>query len=87
MPTAPLNVASSTSLRVGCVWVCKRQDGHRKLAEEVLTADIMCVLAYHHGDLLDGGASSHGVGAFLNQVCGMETDDMHTHDRASIFIE
>ena len=41
---------------------------------------------YHHCELFDGTACSHGIGAFLNQVSRMNADDVHTKKLVGVLV-
>ena len=41
----------------------------------------------HHGQLPDRGPSRHGVGALLDQVGGVDADDVHPDDLLRLLVE
>mmetsp|Transcript_17480 Transcript_17480/g.25862 ORF Transcript_17480/g.25862 Transcript_17480/m.25862 type:complete len:222 (+) Transcript_17480:250-915(+) len=41
----------------------------------------------HHRELLNCGAGSHCVSTLLNQICGMDANNVHSHNLASVFVE
>ena len=41
---------------------------------------------YHHGQLFDCAACGHGIRAFLNQVCCMNSDDVHPEKLVGVLV-
>mmetsp|Transcript_20885 Transcript_20885/g.49678 ORF Transcript_20885/g.49678 Transcript_20885/m.49678 type:complete len:302 (-) Transcript_20885:815-1720(-) len=63
--------------------------GHAHGALEGLVEDLGegGVGVHHHRQLLDGGAGSDGVGALLDEVRGVDADDVHAQHLAGVLVE
>jgi hypothetical protein len=86
MPTAPLKAASITSLSVGCVCVCNRHRTERNNEVYPHRREGGNNTTYHHGELSHGAAGRHGVGALLDQVRGVQPDDVHAQDLLRLLV-
>ena len=63
----------------------RHADGALEGLVEHLAESGVCV--DHHRELLHRGAGSDGVGALLDEVRGVDADDVHTKHLASVLVE